>query len=270
VNDLNRTYDEVGSKEVWIRQAGEGSWEKRMCTLQLCFTPDAKAEQPRPAIIFRGKGMRISPFERAAWHPGVDVSFNEKAWANDDWCYENIAKQMAPVAPGLRGGEALLLCDNLSGQCNDRFRKMMKAQHNVLVWNLPPGTTDITQPIDSGYGRAVKKRIGDKLATWLENEANLEKWETGNLTMSERRILITIWVGESVNEVNSDKDTIKKYWQRTGALPRGPLTIWCIFILLCLNWVHYRSQPIPMKTKMMSIMMMMMMTMNQLQVVVLV
>ena len=124
-----------------------------MCTLQLCFSPDEKGSQPRPAIIFRGKGVRISNLERAAWHTGVDVSFNEKAWATDDWCYDNISKQMAPIVPGPKVAEALLLCDNLSGQCNDKFRKMMKSKHNVLVWNLPPGTTDITQPVDSGYGR---------------------------------------------------------------------------------------------------------------------
>ena len=215
---MNRTYEAVGSKSVWVRQAGEGAWEKRMCTLQLCFSPDEKGPQPRPAIIFRGKGVRISAFERAAWHTGVDVSFNEKAWATDDWCYDNIPKQLAPIVPGVKGPEALLLCDNLSGQCNDKFRKMMKSKHNVLVWNLPPGTTDITQPVDSGYGRAVKRIIGAKLASWLENEANLEKWETGRITTSERRILITIWVAEAVAEVNQDRLTLKKYWQRTGCL----------------------------------------------------
>ena len=70
----------------------------------------------------------------------------------------------------------------------------MKTKHNVLVWNLQPGTTDITQPVDSGYGRAVKRLIGVKLAQWLENDDNLEKWETGKITASDRRILLTIWV----------------------------------------------------------------------------
>jgi hypothetical protein len=40
----------------------------------------------------------------------------------------------------------------------------------------------------------VKRLIGVKLAEWLDNEANLEKWEAGKLTASERRILLTIWV----------------------------------------------------------------------------
>lgn len=215
---MTRTYDNIGTKGVWVRQAGEGAWEKRMCTLQLCFSPDPTGPQPRPAIIFRGQGIKLSAYERAAWHKDVDVSFNESAWAKAEWCEEHIPKQLKPVVPGLKGGQALLLCDNLAGQCSTKFRKLMKDKHNILVWNLPPGTTDITQPVDSGYGRAVKRLIGVKLATWLENEANLEKWETGKITASERRILLTIWVAESVAEVNSDRATILKYWQRTGCL----------------------------------------------------
>ena len=154
----------TGAKEVWIGQAGEGAWEKRMCTLNLCFSPALTGPQPRAALIFRGQGLRISDAERAAWHKDVDVSFNEKAWANDAWCLEHIPKQLAPVVPGVRGAEALLLCDNLSGQCSSDFRKLLKTKHNVLVWNLQPGTTDITQPVDSGYGRAVKRLIGVKLS----------------------------------------------------------------------------------------------------------
>ena len=191
---MNRTYDNVGAKEVWIGQAGEGAWEKRMCTLNLCFSPALTGPQPRAALIFRGQGLRISDAERAAWHKDVDVSFNEKAWANDAWCLEHIPKQLAPVVPGVRGAEALLLCDNLSGQCSSDFRKLLKTKHNVLVWNLQPGTTDITQPVDSGYGRAVKRLIGVKLSQWLENEANLERWEAGKLSASNRRVLLTIWV----------------------------------------------------------------------------
>jgi len=194
VNDLDRTFDQIGSKEVRIAQCGEGAWEKRQCTLQLCFSPDPTGPQPRAALIFRGQGLRISDYERAAWHPEVDVSFNEKAWANDAWCLEHIPKQLAGVVPGCKGAEALLICDNLSGQCSHEFRQVMKKKLNVLVWNLQPGTTDITQPVDAGYGRAVKRLIGVKLAQWLENEDNLEKWESGKITASERRILLTHWV----------------------------------------------------------------------------
>jgi len=146
VNDMDRTLEPIGSNAVWIQQAGEGSYEKRMCTLNVCFSPSLDGPQPRLAMIFHGKGLRIKSTERAQWHPDIDVSFNEKAWATDEWCMEHIAKQ-APVVPGRQGAQALLLCDNLSGQCSKDFRKMMLTKLNVLVWNLHPGTTDMTQPL---------------------------------------------------------------------------------------------------------------------------
>jgi hypothetical protein len=198
VNDMKRTYDDLGAKEVWIGQAGEGAWEKRMCTLNLCFHPDPAAKQPRAAIIFRGQGLRISDSERAAWHKDIDVSFNEKAWATDAWCLEHIPKQLAPCIKGNRGAQALLLCDNLSGQCNKEFRTLLRVKHNVLVWNLSPGTTDITQPVDSGYGRAVKRLIGVELSNWLMNESNMMKWESGKISASDRRVLLTVWVPASL------------------------------------------------------------------------
>jgi hypothetical protein len=197
VNDMHRTYDDLGAKEVWIGQAGEGAWEKRMCTLNLCFHPDPTAKQPRATIIFRGQGLRISDSERAAWHKDIDVSFNEKAWATDAWCLEHIPKQLAPCIKGNRGAQALLLCDNLSGQCNKDFRTLLRTKYNVLVWNLPPGTTDITQPVDSGYGRAVKRLIGVELSNWLMNESNMMKWESGKISASDRRVLLTVWVRPS-------------------------------------------------------------------------
>ena len=58
------------SEKVWIAQPGSGL-DKRQCTLQIMKR--AEGEQPRLAIIFRGKGKRISDDEKLAWHP--DVTF---------------------------------------------------------------------------------------------------------------------------------------------------------------------------------------------------
>ena len=61
----------------------------------------------------------------------------------------------------------------------------------------PPETTDLTQAVDNGLGRLQKYLIGVQLDEWLEEEENLEKWENGKITASEKRILITKWVGEA-------------------------------------------------------------------------
>jgi hypothetical protein len=56
---------------------------------------------------------------------------------------------------------------------------------------------DISQPVDAGYGRAVKAAIAESQMAWLESGKNLERWEaTGKdkLSAQERRVLMTVWV----------------------------------------------------------------------------
>ena len=54
----NRTVDDKGSTRVWCRQPGSGL-EKRQATMHLTLCADDDAIQPRPIIIFRGKGTNI-------------------------------------------------------------------------------------------------------------------------------------------------------------------------------------------------------------------
>ena len=89
VIDVKRTYEyvESGSKnhDTWIAQPGSGL-DKRQCTLQVAFRPEGN--QPRLAIIFRGKGKRISQDEKLTWHSGVDVYFQLNAWMDTKVCCE--------------------------------------------------------------------------------------------------------------------------------------------------------------------------------------
>ena len=81
-------YVEPGkSKEhnTWISQPGSGL-DKRQCTLQVMVRGDGR--QPRLTIIFRGKGKRIREDERLAWHPNVDVYFQENAWVDTKTCMD--------------------------------------------------------------------------------------------------------------------------------------------------------------------------------------
>jgi hypothetical protein len=57
VIDQETTFERVGTKKVWINQHNE-ALAKRQCTLQLCIA--AEGSQPRPAIIFRGQGVRVT------------------------------------------------------------------------------------------------------------------------------------------------------------------------------------------------------------------
>ena len=82
--NIKRTYEQVQYKhtdEIWISQSGDGL-DKRQCTLQILTRADG--EQPRIAIIFRGKGKKFREDEKADWHPGVDVYWQANACADTE------------------------------------------------------------------------------------------------------------------------------------------------------------------------------------------
>ena len=75
--DQSSTYDETGSKSVWISQPGNGL-DKRQCTLETCICP--QDDQPVPlAIIFRGKGIFFTE-RKNAYDKRVQVSWQERGW----------------------------------------------------------------------------------------------------------------------------------------------------------------------------------------------
>ena len=91
VVDGKKTYEIINPDDkyhkTWISQSASGL-EKPQCMLQVCTRVDGK--QPRIAIIFRGKGKRVRPDEEAAWHPDVDVLWQENAWA--DWANSHLGQ----------------------------------------------------------------------------------------------------------------------------------------------------------------------------------
>ena len=50
-------------KKIWVSQPGSGL-DKRQCSLQVCFRPSGL--QPKIAVIFRGKGKKISAAEKSS------------------------------------------------------------------------------------------------------------------------------------------------------------------------------------------------------------
>lgn len=220
-----KTTYEVGNKgqkeKVWVAQPSQGL-EKRQCTLQICFSPEEN--HVKIEIIFRGTGKRISPAEKKAYHKDVDIYFQKNAWADTDFSCEWIKKTLEPgVKSGKEGNkEFILLCDNLSAQVTDDFKKAVR-DINGIVYYGPSGATDLWQPVDAAYGSTLKKLITQEQDQWLELEDNIDKW-LGNsekpLTASDRRILISEWVGNA-NKKMQDKTYDKFRWrcfEKTGCL----------------------------------------------------
>ena len=88
------------------------------------------------------------------------------------------------------------------------------------------GATDIWQPVDAGYGFLMKKLTAQAQNRWLEEDdietgiPNIDRWNEKKLSCSERRILITEWVGNAVDALNhSNYDNFRwRCFEKTGIL----------------------------------------------------
>ena len=98
-----------------------------------------------------------------------------------------------------------MFCDNLDAQIQPEFLEKLRSV-DCFRNLLPPETTDSTQPVDAGLARQLKNEIGHELEDWLDDEINLDKWEKGKLSTSEKRILITKFVGDAWERIFSHED----------------------------------------------------------------
>ena len=90
---------------------------------------------------------------------------------------------------------------NLEGQKPEPFKDAVSAS-NGLVWYGLANATDIWQPVDAGYGKILKSLIKQHSFEWLDDDDdNRDCWyENSVFTSSEKRILITKWVGMAYRE----------------------------------------------------------------------
>ena len=208
-----RTYNDVGEKRVWISGSKKGD-DKREATLQLCVCLSNSAQQPKATIIFRGKGLRIKQQERQSWDKAVNVLFQSKAWADNGICL-HWATTIFPEAVNAKYAN-VLFCDNLSHQTTPEFADALQ-KTNTTVHLLKGNCTDEIQVIDCGIGKKTKSLMATQCDSWLEDDANLERWVSGKVSASERRILLTKWLATAWVEVCATTN-FEKLGHRTGCL----------------------------------------------------
>jgi len=94
---------------------------------------------------------------------------------------------------------------------------MCRKEINAIIYLLPENHTDKVQPIDAGFGKQMKVKIGEAMEKWLEEDENLGMWHD-SLSAKQRRILMTQWTGEAWRKLSSDKMLAKKLFMKTGCL----------------------------------------------------
>ena len=213
VVDQGMTYELKGSTSVWISQPASGL-DRRQCTLQLCIQPTEKQNVP-PAIIFRGKG-NVKPAELQSYDKRVHIYWQDNGWMDSAVATQWVKNTFAPAID--KSQENVLFLDNLSCQCTQDFHSICRKEANTLAYPLPPSVTDKLQPVDAGEGYMIKKLIGCQLDSYLENDENFERWCGQGFSASERRILLTKWVGQAWNDMQQYKNFRQRLFQKTGLL----------------------------------------------------
>ena len=141
----------------------------------------------------------------------------KNAWADTEFC---VKWAKGTLKPSVEGRFALFL-DNLEGQIAEEFKKEV-ANAGGVCWYGLPGATDIWQPVDAGYAELLKVKVRQAHYKWLDSDENADKWygEDNQFTASERRILITHWVGEAQKALVDERyDRFRReISERTGCL----------------------------------------------------
>jgi len=230
------TYEEKGSSSVWL-PAMPGGDQRRLATLMPLLRLDGTFPQPRLAIIFRGKGLRITDIERKAYHPDVDVYFQEKAWCDDNIMREWTARTYIPAIGGTISEVAnatdvvvascaenearfvapkLLFLDNLASHQSDDVKQLLK-QAYTKPWYYPPNLTDELQPVDANVGVTLKNIMKRRFYEWLQLDTNRTRWLSAQVTASERRVLLSQLAGEAWTEIAEKRmPVIQRAAARTG------------------------------------------------------
>ena len=156
----------------------------------------------KPLVIFRGTGKRITLRERLKYDRRVGVRFQEKVWCDEkvmtDWV-RNFWK------PNVHG-EMLLTLDQHKAQKTPSVISKLKDECNTTTVLIPPGCTSLVQPLDVVFNGPFKKAV-DNLAT-AHVESHISSYVHGSFTASDRRILLTEWIGKAWEEVSANSDMI--------------------------------------------------------------
>eukprot|EP00794_Sanderia_malayensis_P000972 gene972-285_t len=131
---------------------------------------------PLPFVVGQEKTYKLSGSkqgnvkenEKREYDEDVDVYFQDCAWMDEKRNLEWVHKPLIP-GRGIDRRDKVLFADNICFQLSKQFHEIFRKRVKALVYLLPANHTDKIQPIDAGFGKAIKDKIGEAMERWLEN-----------------------------------------------------------------------------------------------------
>jgi hypothetical protein len=222
----SKTYAFKGEKTVFVKSARSG-WDKRQCTLQILVHADGKP-RCKPLLIFHGASdKRQHPKwpalkkEYKLYDKRVAVMFNPKAWSNTDLMVEWIRHHYIPSTnyPFFQRNSTqrpprFLSLDVFSGQKTQEVTDSFKSIKCTTSF-IPSGTTGFIQVCDTTVNHALKSRIEELADIYIDQ--NEREWVEGKYSISDRRVLLTKWVGQAWQDMHQeDSDMIRGAFEKVG------------------------------------------------------
>ena len=191
VPTTKKSFNAKGSRCVIADPCGTDN--KRFCTLQVTICADPSANPVKLEIIFRGKGLRLSEEEKAAYAalPNITVRWQDKAWANECVILDYLMDFREAT---MHLGEVLLGMDNHGSQRTPACETFMELFRIVAAFT-PANCTDCCSPVDHHVGKLLKELINAMYEE--EYDKNCFFWnrppQLGGLTTSNKRVLLAQW-----------------------------------------------------------------------------
>ena len=91
----------------------------------------------------------------------MNVYFQANAWMDGEVNMKWVSKTLQPGV-GKSGKEKVIFADNVTFQQDKDFHDACRDM-NAIVYLLPENRTDKVQPIDAGYGKLRKTKIGEAM-----------------------------------------------------------------------------------------------------------
>ena len=199
-------------KEVWV-QSGQSGPDKKQAPVQLTVFAD-EVGRVIPTVIFRGKGLRTSAKEKQSYERRVKVIYQEKAWCDEQIMKEWISTEWLnpfknPIGQNSDG--EILIADVHRAQ---RTVKKLLKKHKIFQVNVPPGCTSRVQVVEVSINRPFKDEIRSLFEDHLDKK--LDQYVDVKINASQRRVLMTKWVGEVWSKVRKMKDCIIHSFKKCG------------------------------------------------------
>ena len=194
--------------------------EKRQATLQLWICADADNQYVKPTICFRGgRGPRSrlpKPREKEIYDglTNIRVSFQKNAWADEQFCQEDILHVAADIeAAGLGQKEILIGMDNHGAQRTDSILKLYEELGMIPLFTAA-NCTDCISPVDHHIGRHIQKYMSRCYAAevaanpgiWIASSEDQEIEDANSSSAMERRILMAQWLSKAWEDLTVNVD----------------------------------------------------------------